>query len=468
MANTPTYFQDLFDRADNTDAGNGWTLTGDLQIVDQTLRQPASSATAGTNARAINTSAGAGSSIGPNAAFGIEVACDDDSTARDISILARGGFDEVNTDDYYGLLLQWSSTVATLKIVKSVAGSSTTGATLVVTSEMNTNVNGIYDSIYQNLMMVVRTTPSGVTIDGYLNNEAAPIITYTDQLDPTWKAQNFFGLRFHDDDFHVAGHVIVREFWAESLKDTTDAEIHEPGFWNFGELKSACREFALRDSNSLINADKWGTFVNMALEEYLVSIGQHDATEKTVAFKIAASATEVELPPWVEATNGFVYETAKQETYGVITERAFVENYDDRSSGSPYLFRLSGRGPSGGLLLKPYPIPTAALSCEILAYGSAHRMIEDEDVPAIPQGECPAIVWGAVYYYAAQDNDRSKMIMAERRWEKWKEMGRLRVSQRVGQGTSHMITSGISRMGRSSSGYYPSKFGHRSWGGRWF
>lgn len=443
------FFEDKFDRADSTTVGNSWQTTGALQIVDGNLRQSGASST--TNAFALLSPADTSSALGKEMIVGAIVACDDDTSERQFDLILRASDNSVT--DAYWVSLNFDSDVATLKIIKRTGSSNTTAESKVVTDELE-KVASSYDSVYQRLSARIIDEEASVKIQVYLNDEETPILTATDTTYPLHRTGAYFGLRFSDNDNGSDGHLFCESFFAQAIiGGEEDFAAVAPAYWTLGNLIAASRAIALRDSKDGTDGKVWRELLNMAQAEVFDAVGTPDWSEQVHTFIMASGQTSYELPAWVDSHDNTIR----------LSDGDIVSIYDegqwrreswrvDTDTGTPYVMRMGGRGPAGGLLLIPYPIPSEDITMEIRVRRAPGLMEVETDQPSIPQSEAHYLVAGAVHLYAMSDNSRTAISAWSMKWETYLRRAKKRAGRRKTLGRHGILRPGL-RHTRGASGW---------------
>jgi len=151
-------------------------------------------------------------------------------------------------------------------------------------------------------------------------------------------------------------------------------------------------------------------------------------------FSLDPGDTSIELPP----NTAFVFSPVMDDSgqpLSIIGEDEFISlGYQaDSGGGKASLFRRSGLGPNGGVLLKPWPVPTQAGNYTVRRMRTPAYMVNDNDVPDIPSRWAYALVWGALMSYSMRDSDRTHIRAATSKWEFWLRRIRQEESRRAGR-----------------------------------
>ena len=455
------YWEENFERDDSTTVGNDWSATGSLQVVDGNLRQSGATGTV-TNAYALQANADRGSAFGKEMEIGAMVACDDDTTEREFDLVLRSS--DASVTDGYWVGLNYLNDVATLKIIKRTGSSNTTAASLVVTNDMNL-VSSSHDNVYQRLSARITDQDGAVRIEVRLNDEEVPILSATDTSYPLHRRGSYFGMRFSDNDTGVDGHLFVENFFTQVIlaADVDFENVVDPPYWSLSSLIAAGRAIALRDSSDGTKSGVWREYANMAAQEYFTALGSPDWSEQIHSFVFPAAQQEVELPSWVDSHDDLVRLGTNSFSVNIVDEKRFREDtiFDPADSGTPYLVRVGGRGRGGGIILRPYPVPTADTSATIRVFARPRLMIEGTDMPMVPQGEAHHLVAGMIHLYSLSDNNRTKMAAWERKWLYYLRQAKKAAGRRRTKGTGKVLRPGLSTLGQVTG------YSGRTRGGEW-
>lgn len=411
------FFEDQFTRADSTDLANNWTLgSGDLQIINGAVQQSSSSAATTELYQAATTAA---ASLGPDYAVSARVSCDDASTAR-------AGYIHLRKDGTDGYLvgLHWDETgaaqVLTLNILKSVAGSRTTLATLDVTAEMNA-VSDNFDDVIQLVGANIYDDSDGVVIDAFFNDEERVRLTATDNVYPNFKQAGSFGFEFQDADAGVAGHVMLHGIRILGLIDRNEEYDVIPAQYTAGKLRDSLREKCLRDSDSRLQPQYFMDLINEASQELHADIVRAPWLTELYEFQMAANADTHELPADTASIGSEVWAVTNQLALPVLNLQQFRALGRSTSAGTPDVFYLAGYGPRNGMLLRCYSKTNVAINYSVPRFKTPRILVNDSDIPELPQELCPGLIWIALHYYTMRDSDRSHMNMAAMKAEQWKQ-----------------------------------------------
>lgn len=412
------FWEDNFARDDSTTVGNNWSTSGAVQIVNQTLRQSGASSTATAYATIPVATAAAG--CGSAYEVGATIACDSDSSSRSGTLLLRLNGD-IATGDGYGVTLTFASDVLTLKIRKLTSGTWSTLTSVDVSAEANL-ISSSYDSIIQRLIGRIYDQEGVVLIEALFENEQKPRLSWTDQTYPLWRAAGTTGIYFEDNDNGVNGHIFVDSFALASLSETDDDHLPSVPLYTFGDAKKIVKERCLRDSSSSMSDSTFGDYLNEAIKELCAKVPSAWWWEETYDFQVAASQTEIMLPSKFRLCDDFVYDGTSNRPIPIVRERDYRSTrtqYNLTVVGSVLGFRLAGRSPMGGILLKPYPTPASSANYSITAWRSPRVMTRDEDVPDLPEDLQPGWIWAAVSLYALKDSDRTHAVLSENKKKEW-------------------------------------------------
>lgn len=412
------YFSDSFGRDDSSTVGNNWATDGALQILNQTLRQSGASSAAA--ASALISAATAAPECGDDYEAGIVVACDNDSSSRSATVLLRLD-GAVASGDGYGVTLTWASDVLTLKIRKLTGGTWATLDSVDVSSEANT-ASSSYDSVNQILVGRIYDKDGDVLIEALFNDEEKPRLSYTDRSYPLWKRSGTTGIYFEDNDAGVGGHVFVSQFSLLSTAEIDETHLPVVALYSFGKAKKIVRERSLRDSSSSMSDAIFGDYLNEALKELAAKVPDAWWWKETYQFQVKASQTELMLPAKYRLCDDFAYDTGNNVPRPIIAERDYRAKYHGQSItlvGAVQGFRLEGRSPRGGILLKPYPTPSAAATFQMSCWRAPLVLDADTDIPDIPEELQPGWIWAAVSYYTLKDSDRTHAVLSDNKKKEW-------------------------------------------------
>jgi len=415
--NENLYFEDTFNRADGATVGEPWSSNGTLAIENGALHQTDGAGASAAGIALIDLD-DIGEGIGNEVHAGLEVACEDDTSSREAQLILRAS--DATMTDAYIVRLAWESDVATLSIIKRTSQSNTTAESVVVTSEMNTLSNGSYDGVFQQLSGRLLITDTGIKVEAFLNDEERPRLTATDGSQPLHTVLSHVGIRLNDNDAGVGGHLFARNFWIQGIQSGVSVlDWQGARNWTVGETIRRARSMALRDSSDLTQGEDWLGYVNMALSEYYDKLGNPEWAEKYIEVRVKSGTTEIELPAWVDHFSNSIKEGTRGE-FPIVNQDQFNRDYagvSETETGSPYLYRILGRGPSGGMILKPFPIPSSEYTFNLHCY-QRHGWIEDKALPLpLPDAEALRICIGAIAYYLSSDGPRDRARNWEARWQ---------------------------------------------------
>lgn len=415
---TTRFFQDSFARADSTTVENNWTTTGAVQIVNQMMRQSGASSTATAYATIPVTTAASG--MGQNMEVAAAIACDNDSSSRSGTLLLRHTGD-TSTGDGYGITLTWASDVLTLKIRKVNGGTWSTLTSVAVTAEATLSSSS-FDGVFQRLGGRIYDQDGVVVIEALFEDEEAPRLSYTDSVNPLWKMAGYTGVFFEDNDAGVNGHVFVSEFRIKSIGAFSEDILPEVPLYTFGQLKAKVKERCLRDSSSSMADSVFGDYLNEALKDLAATITCPWWWEDTYQFQVAASQESVAMPSKYSHIDDNAFETGNNRPVPIIRDREYRSTSRKirlNVLGQPLGFRRVGVTPTGGIVLQPYPIPSSAVTYQITAWRRPATMVNDDDIPDLPEELQPGLIWAAVAAYTMLDSDRTHMVMADNRKKEW-------------------------------------------------
>lgn len=443
------YFIDDFARADNADVANGWTFNGDLQIINQTVRQNGASAV--DQVKLVRNVSSAGSEIGAEYAVQVIAACDDDTVARAVNLFLRA--DTAGSDGYL-VRMTWETDVLTLRVAKLVGGADTVLGTVVATTYANLS-SASFDSVFQSLTARIYDEDESVKIEVKLNDEADPVLSVTDNSYPQFRAKGQFGVIIDDNDVGVAGHIFINSIAIQAISEVQGAYSLQPRYWTFGRiLKQAIAE-STRDSNSHIDDETFKMWVNAAMQEMYEYAHRPRWGESIFTFKTKAGTQDYELPNNVIYYDDVLHDTAQAGAINVVPPATFRRNVTTTSSGTPYEAYEVGVGPNGGVLLRLYPNPSEARTYTIRVSGTPRYLENDDDTPDVPQSLCQWISWGVVVRYSGRDSDRTHIRHAGQMWSQGLKMAR-RQSNRSTAAAKHHIGIGLNR---GNNDYARSRYG---------
>lgn len=414
---TDIFWEDQFDREDSTDLANNWTVSaGALQIVNGAVQQSGAGATNTSQAYITGTTAAA--SLGADYGVSVRLSCDDATTARQGLILLRRD----GTDGYL-VGLEWDDTGAaealTLKIIKRTGASDTTLASVDVTAEMNTSSSS-FDNVIQLVGAYIYDDVDGVQIDAFFNDEERPRLSATDNVYPNFKQGGAIGLEFQDNDVGVDGHVMLHGIRVVGLQDRSEKGQVIAAQYTAGYLRNRLREMALRDSHSRLDDATFLQLINEANQELHAELVRAPWLTEIYEFSLVANEEAHELPADTSSIGSEVWDTSSQRALQVISFQQFRAMGRTENAGVPEVFYLGGYGDAGGMNLRPYPKASGNRSYTVARYRQPRILVNDEDIPDLPQELCTALLWGGLFYYTLRDSDRSHMQMANAKWEMWK------------------------------------------------
>lgn len=415
---TDRYFLDSFDRADTTDVGNGWTVSGAVQIVNQMLRQSGASATA--TAYATIPVATAAPGCGPNMEAAISVCADTDTASRSITLLLRLSGD-VTTGDGYGITLTWLNDVLTLKIRKLTSGVWATQTSVVVTDEAALS-SASWDGVFQRMGGRIYDEDGLVQIEALFEDEEKPRLSWTDKVNPLWKLAGSTGLYYEDNDAGVNGHVFVNAFSISSIAAASNDITPVVPLYTFGQMMQKVKERAVRDSSTTLSNSVFGDYLNEALKDLSSFVPCPWWWEETYQFQIAEDQTQVVMPSKYYHIDESAFETDNSRPIPIIRDREYRSSgYRGNLTvlGTTLGFRRIGVSPLGGIILEPYPIPSEEQTFQITAWRRPATMVNNEDIPDLPEELVPGLIWAAVSLYTMLDSDRTHAVLAENRKNEW-------------------------------------------------
>ena len=443
---THSFFEDEFVRDDNTDIANGWTGGGDLQIINQAVRQSTGGSVT-ANPSLTRTVASAGDEIGSEYAVQAVLTCDDDASNQSGSILLRY---DTSTDDGYAVRMLWSdasgSEALTVQIRKIVAGSSTTLATIDATGFANT-ASSSYDSVFQNLTAAIRDEDEDVRIEVKLNDEADPILSYVDKSYPQFRASSSFGISF-EDEAGVAGHVFLNSIAIQGIQETQGDYSITPAYWTFGRILQQAKTEATRNSNSQIDDEAFKNWINAGMQEMFEKSNRPHWGNDIITVKVKASTQDYELPPEVYYWDDIFYDTVGQYGVDIVDAAQFRRWNTSTSSGTPYEAYPIGTGPNGGTIMRFYPTPSEARTYTIRVAKTPRYLTDDDQIPDVPQNLCHWLSWAAVMRYSGRDSDRTHIRFAGQMWDSGLKEAR-KQSRRRGSSSKFQIRTGLGRRNRN-------------------
>lgn len=415
---TDVFWEDNFARDDSTTLGGDWTGTGDLQIINNSMRQSTGSVAKATLTVPATTAA---AQLTGDYAVTAKVSCDDDDTARKGRIMLRYAD---SLQDGYSVGLEWDGTgaseVLTLQIFKTTGGTTTAvGDSATVTTEANL-VDDSHIDVIQNIGAAIYDTVDGVVIQAFFNDEQRPRLEYTDRKYPTWKQSGSIGFEFVDSDAGVNGHVFLHGFRVVALVDTEEAFEVNPRLHTLGYMRDRVRERSLRDSQSNYDTAAFTQFINECNQELHAYLVNPPWMIETYRFQMVSGNTQYELPRNTRTIDDIIYDVGNQLPLQVLDLQQWRRLGFTDTTGQPELFYMAGYGRGGGPVIKPYPRPSEGATFEAILRKSPAQLINDDDIPELPEEFCDALIWGAVHLYTLRDSDRSHMNAAMVKWEQWK------------------------------------------------
>lgn len=421
------YFKDEFDGTDGDSPDSGWTeAAAGLQISKKALAAGGHSFTPSSPDSLVLARAAASAGhtrIGRDYQIGAEVILKSDSAGGETKgrLLIRGN---ASATTGYGVELKAGDTdtdedVITLSIIKMDSGD-TTLTSADVSDEVHKSGTGADDwqNMIQRVGVEVYDDDGAIVIRAFLNDEARPRLSYTDRSYPLWADGGYIGFVFIEDTDAVA----LASFRCRGFTSDEDSLGYVvPREWTFGKLKEATRATALRDSSSSMSDSYWGRLVNAAHAELHLRLGSLAWwLEELYQFKSRASQAIYELPNTVATVDSTVLDVTSGEVLPIENEASFqASGAGTETSALPQVFRLSGMGQSGGRVLRAYGTPTGERTYQVRVWHRPSTMVNDDDVPRLPDMYCEGLVDGAVARYSGHDMDRSRVRYAESRWERF-------------------------------------------------
>lgn len=443
--NTRAYYEETFSRDDDASGvGGNWTTTGAaLQIVNQTARQSGSSA--GATASILQAVTTAAPDCGADYEAFAVAACDDDAAARQGTIVLRAT-GAIATSDAYGVTLKWDGTGAaealTVLIRKLNGGTWATLTSVDVTADKQVGAGSSYDSVFQRLGADIRTVDGNVVIRAYFEDEERPVLEWTDQTYPMLTQAGSFGFYMEDNDAGVDGHILLKSIVLNAIQQRTGDEA-QPAYWTAGKLLEAVAYGALRGGKSNADKGQFRDLLNEAIQEYAVQLGAADWWKEEYTFKIIADATSVVLPANTRSVSDTIWDETAGTTYHLSDGiRARDIHRDTTTSADPYLFWLEGNDADGGQILRCWPAPSTTRTYKIVRYRWPRPLIDDHEVPDLPQPLAPALKWGALQSYSMRDSDRTHIQAASAKWNEWIARGRRMANTKVMGRTSRHLNFG--------------------------
>lgn len=458
---TRGHFEDTFSRADDSAAiGGSWTTTGGaIQLLNQTVQQSGASAT--DTASLLQAATLAAPDCGPDYRCSLVAACDDDAEARQVTLVLRAT-GTIASDDAYGVTLKWDGSggteTLTVLIRKLNGGTWSTLTSVDVSADKQVGGGSSYDSIFQRLAGDVRTVDGNVRIRAYFEDEERPVLEWTDQTYPMLTQAGSFGVYLEDNDTGVDGHIFLKSVTLDAIQQRTGTE-QQPRYWTMGKLIQSVSYGALRGGKSNADAGVFRDLINEALQEYAVQVGSAEWWKEEYAFKIKSSTTSVVLPSDTRSVQAVLWDETGQATYH-LTDSAQARMYhrDTGTDGTPYLFWLEGFDADGGQVLRCWPAPDSTRTYKIVRYRWPRPMLNDDEVPDLPDGLCPALKWGALQSYSMRDSDRTHIQAATAKWGEWIAKGRRMTNTKiVGRVNRHLAFPSQRTRGRHLAewGDYP-------------
>jgi len=458
---TERFFEDSFNRDDSTTVGNGWTTNGTLQIKENVVRQTGSGGNA--NARMGQAIVGVAPGIGNELQIGVLFAVTNVSSSRYATILVGP---DSNLLYGYGLKAKFGSgSTLDLQITKQDNGTDTTlieATGIQAELELGGPAGTSVLSVFQRMALTIRHEEGATILEAHFNDEERPRLTFTDRKHPVHQQLDHFGFRF-GDSVTTEGYVYLKHIAIQGLSETGDNFDFVPDYYTFGKLKGLVRARALRDSNSQVDDTFFGDLINEAQQEAAEFVGRPSWLSDIHSFTLANGTEAHELPGDTTYVDDVVWDTGQQRPIRIVNETNYRRTVGKLSSGTPYVFRLDGRGPSGGLQLKSYPKTDADRSYEVRRFRHPRVMLDDGDVPDVPQNFAYGLIWGALLSYSMRDSDRTHIQAAAARWEA--ALRRMRHSERkLMQGsTGFTIQSGVRRSNMlGNTAIETSKYGYRN------
>ena len=421
-----TGFLDDFNRADSSTVGGDWTTeTAGLAITDNAVGAGDQTFAGDTQLLLLRSLTGVPHSD-MDADFGVEavmaITSDNSSGATRGAIILRS-VDTGAQDCYKVRLLTGQSGTANedvqvLYIIKTNAGTETILTSMTVTDYVNSDGTDVDDwkTVFQKLGARIYDSVEGVVIEAYLNDESRPIMTHTDQNYPLWRGTGYVGFEIYER----ANLIFLDRFECRGLPGMNLPTDMVPDWeWTFGELKKQSRIMALRDSGASVDEALWGVMVNAAEQELAVSVGRAEWAARTYDFKTMSGHVTYELPPEFYHVDDYIWDVDQEEQLPLQPEDEFRRLVGSDSTGRPYIWRRSGSGRSGGLLLWGWPKADDIYNFRIRGHTRPRRMRNDSDKPWTPQEHCMAVVWCVVKNYSGRDSDRTHIAFARTQWNDW-------------------------------------------------
>jgi hypothetical protein len=436
-------FEESFSRADDSASiGGNWTTTGGaLQLLNQTAQQVGASAT--DTASLLQAVTGAAPDCGPDYAIGAVVACDDDAEARSYTIVFRAT-GAIASGDAYGVTLKWDGSggteTLTVLIRKLNGGAWSTLTSADVSADKQVGAGSSYDSVFQKIGGDVRTVDGNVVIRAYFESEERPVLEWTDQTYPMLTQAGSFGGYIEDNDTGVDGHIFLKAITLAAVQQRESASEPQVVYWTMKKLMDGVSYAALRGGKTNADAGIFRDLINSGQHEYAAALGLAEWWKEELTFKIAANATSVSLPPDTRSTQDILWdETAGCVYHLTESMNTREEHRSSTESGVPYRFWLEGYDADGGMILRCYPAPETARTYKIVRWRWPRPLINDDEVPDLPQILCPAIKWAAIKEYAGRDSDRTHIQFAVGQYEGWVQKGRrMANTQTTGRNRHHL------------------------------
>jgi hypothetical protein len=440
MSNRETnlHWEDAFDRNDAASVGNNWTTVGDMRISQELARQGSSAATVGKILRNVPET------IGPDYEVQASMSIDDDTVAGGSAsgfIVLRGTPSAAATvSQSYSVGLKMASDVYTL-IIRKEDDTETDVATLTLTaSQLNLDSSDSPLGIAQVLRARIWNTDDYVQIEVDLNDEASPTLSYQDYGLPQWRREGQFGFIFNEGD--VATNVALNYISIQSLfrQDGVEENL---GNRTAGDLIDSVMTMAVRDSANQVDRSRFRQFVNNALQELATYLGKQYFWEDLHTWMWKPTQSSYELPPDTLDIADVIWDNASQTPYGIHSERLFRQVTGNETTATPSFFRREGIGPGGGPTLRAYSIPDGNRSYTIQRWRRPRFMVNDNDVPDIPQQFVWALEWGALVYYISRDGSRRDRWHAKQEWLDAKKTIRQQLRRSMAESTNFIPRSGM-------------------------
>lgn len=440
---TSASFAETFSRADDSSGiGGNWTTTGGaLQLVNQTAQQSGASATAAASLLQSVTSAAP--DCGPDYGLFSVVASDSDTAARIYTLVFRAT-GTIAAGDAYGVSLKWlvsgGSETLTVLIRKLTDGTWATLTSVDVSADKQVGAGSTYDSVFQRLGGDVRTVDGNVAIRAYFEDEERPVLEWTDQTYPMLTQAGSFGAYIEDNDNGVDGHIFVKSISLAAVQARTGTQETQSVYWTMGKLVDGVSYGALRGGKTSADRGVFRDFINSGLHEYAAQIGLAEWWKDEITFKIKTNDTSVSLPPDTRSVQDVLWDETAGNVCHLSESLSTRESHrDSTDTGVPYRFWMEGYDADGGIILRCYPAPASTRTYKIVRWRWPRPLINDDEVPDLPQALCPALKWAAIKEYAGRDSDRTHIQFAVGQYEGWVQRGRrMANTQTTGRNRHHL------------------------------